>query len=122
MLLYVVFTIIRFICIIHIMHSIIVHSIPVPGDTMPLITGDTMPLITGGSSMGMQENWATTLYFLICETNSQGFCMSFMHFDLKAKTFCPYPQTEATLMCMGHMRMSRFVCKGCYNTGWLYIL
>ncbi len=46
--------------------------------------GDTMPLITGGSSMGMQENWATTLYFLICETNSQRFCMSFMLFDLEA--------------------------------------
>ncbi len=74
------------------MHRIIVHSIPVLGDTMPLITGDTMPLstgdtmplITGGSSMGMQENWATTLYFLICETNSQGLCMSFMLFDLKS--------------------------------------
>ncbi len=46
------------------MHREIVYSIPVLGDTMPLSTGDIMPLITGGSSMGMQENWATTLYFL----------------------------------------------------------
>ena len=47
-------------------------------------TGDTMPLITGGSSMGMQENWATTLYFLSCRTNSQGFYMNFILFDFES--------------------------------------
>ncbi len=29
-------------------------------------TGDTMLLITGGSGMVTQENWAATLYLLIC--------------------------------------------------------
>jgi hypothetical protein len=34
--------------------------------------------------------------------------MSFMLFDSKASTFLPYPQTEATLMSMAHLMISRY--------------
>ncbi len=67
-----------------------------------------MLLNTGGSGMVTQENWATTLCLLIFQTNSRGFCMSFMLFDLKASTFLPYQQTEATLMSMQHLMTSRY--------------
>ena len=62
--------------------------------------GGSMPLIIGRSSLVMPGNWATIPCSLCCRTNSQGFCLSFMHFDLRASTFRPYPQTKATLMCM----------------------
>jgi hypothetical protein len=45
--------------------------------------GDSMPLITGKSGMVTPGNWATILYWLFCLISSPGFCMSFMHFDLK---------------------------------------
>ncbi len=64
--------------------------------------------LTTGSSMVTHKNLATTLYLLICRTHSRGFCMSFMHVDLKASTFSPYPQIEETLMSMEHLMTSRY--------------
>ncbi len=62
----------------------------------------------------------TFLYFLICRTNSRGFCMSFMLFGLKAQTFRPCPQTDVhgalkneQVQYMQHVT-HWFVCKGCY--------
>ncbi len=66
--------IIRFICIIHIIYSIIVPSIHVLGcigTGWQWFPTTTYPILF--LWMGMQENWATTLYFLIFQTNSQGF-------------------------------------------------
>ena len=69
--------------------------------------GDLMPLILERSSMVMQGSWATLRSSLCCQINSQGFCISFMIFDLRASTFRCIPP-EATLMCMERLEMRRY--------------
>jgi hypothetical protein len=55
---------------------------------------------------GVAGKLGSSLYCLI---NLQGFCMSFMIFDLRAKTFRPCPQTEAPLMCMERLMTRRYI-------------
>jgi hypothetical protein len=57
--------------------------------------GDLMPLILEGSSMVMQGSWATLRSSLCCQINSQGFCLTFMIFDLRASTFRCIPPLPA---------------------------
>jgi hypothetical protein len=67
----------------------------------------SMPLITARSSTGTLVLWVHILSSLCCQTNLLGFYLSFILVDLKLWIYLHFPTTEASSMCMAHLRTIR---------------